>query len=231
MTDPILKVEGLSTGYGDIRALWDVDVDVWPGEITVVLGHNGAGKTTLLSAIAGLLPAKSGSIRFDGEPLNKLSADKRSRRGLALVQEGKRVFRQQSLEANLILGATSLRRSEIKPAVEAVYERFPILFEKRKLLAGSLSGGQQQMLAIGQALMPNPRVVMLDEPSAGLAPIIFEEVMRATGKLREEGIGVLLVEQLVDKVSGFADHTVHLRNGRVSQPPQTHHREPTCTAR
>lgn len=216
MTEPVLEVDSLSSGYGDIRALWDISLKVWPGEITVVLGHNGAGKTTLLSAIAGLLPPTSGTVRRDGKVLNHESPARRSRGGLALVQEGKRVFRRLTVEDNLVLGGAALKRKEIRPAVEAAYDRFPILAEKRRQPAGALSGGQQQMLAIAQALIPGPKVLMLDEPSAGLAPIVFEEVLATVTRLKSEQIGVLLVEQLVDKVTGLADHIVHLSNGRVA---------------
>lgn len=220
---PILSVRGLSAGYGDLRALADVDLDVWPGQVTCILGANGAGKTTALSAIAGLIPARSGTVRFMDTDVTSEPAYKRSARGMALVQEGKRVFRTLSIRQNLLLGGYRMKRRDRLEAVDAAYDRFPILGERRKEKAGSLSGGQQQMLAIAQAMMSNPAVVMLDEPSAGLAPIVLNEVMDSISSLKAEGIAIVLVEQLVGRALGVADHVVVLKQGSVviSRPADT----------
>jgi branched-chain amino acid transport system ATP-binding protein len=216
-------VEGLAGGYGDIQVLWDVSLTVDPGSVTVVLGRNGAGKTSLLNAVAGLLPTvRSGRISFEGRDIRGLNSYDRIRSGLAYVQEGKRIFRRRSVEENLLLGGYTVKRplfrrgQQLTTAVELAYERFPMLAERKKLMAGRLSGGQQQMLAIAQALIPGPRVVMLDEPSAGLAPVIAKEVFALVGKLREDGLAVLLVEQVIEQAMGVADRVVVIESGRVA---------------
>ncbi|GAA4232636.1 branched-chain amino acid transport system ATP-binding protein [Streptosporangium album] len=217
----MLSVVGVTGGYGDLRVLWDVDVAVRSGRITVVLGRNGAGKTSLLSAIAGLLPTVSqGWIELDGQGLSGAPAHRRVRAGLALVQENKRVFHARTVEENLLLGGYTLggyglRRGARREALEKAYERFPVLLKRRRALAGSLSGGQQQMLAIGQALMPGPRLLMLDEPSAGLAPAIVNEVLAMVAALREEGLSILLVEQRIEHALEIADDVAVMENGRI----------------
>jgi len=215
----VLEVEHLVAGYGDLRAVWDLSLRVHRGRVTVVLGSNGAGKTTALGAVAGIVRQMGGSIRFLGEDIESLSAPQRAARGLAFVQEGKRVFRERTVEQNLRIGGWTFarpRRRKIDAAIAVAYERFPILAERRRAKAGSLSGGQQQMLAIAQALIPEPKVVMLDEPSAGLAPIVLAEVLRVVAELRDEGYGVLLVEQLVDTAMSVADDVVVIERGRVA---------------
>jgi branched-chain amino acid transport system ATP-binding protein len=212
-------MEHLVAGYGDLRAVWDLSLQVHGGRVTVVLGSNGAGKTTALGAVAGIVRQMGGSIRFLGEDIGSLPASQRTARGLALVQEGKRVFRDRTVEQNLRIGGWTLprpRRRKIDAAIEVAYQRFPILAERRRAKAGSLSGGQQQMLAIAQALIPGPKVVMLDEPSAGLAPIVLAEVLHVVDQLRHEGYGVLLVEQLVDTAMSVADDVVVIERGRVA---------------
>ncbi|GII87838.1 ABC transporter ATP-binding protein [Sphaerisporangium siamense] len=217
----MLSVTGVTGGYGDLRVLWDVDVAVRPGRITVVLGRNGAGKTSLLSAIAGLLPTVSqGRVELDGRDLSGAAAHRRVRAGLALVQENKRVFRARSVEENLLLGGYSLggfglRGGARGAALEKAYERFPVLRQRRREPAGSLSGGQQQMLAIGQALMPGPKLLMLDEPSAGLAPAIVNEVLEMVAALRDEGLSILLVEQRIEHALAIADDVAVMENGRI----------------
>ena len=215
MTETLLSVQGLSAGYNDLRALWDVDLDLHAGRVTVVLGRNGAGKTTLLSTIAGLVAPLEGHIRFRGHDITRTKPHDRTGQGIALVQENKRIFRRRTVEQNLVLGGHTLPRRELAGAIEKAYARFPILGEKRALLAGGLSGGQQQMLGIAQALMPNPALLMLDVPSAGLAPVIAQEVFEAVATLRDTGIGILLVEQLVEQSLGVADDVVLLEHGRV----------------
>lgn len=219
---PLLKVDGLMTGYGDLRVVWDVSLTVRPGQLTVLLGRNGAGKTTTLRAIAGLNKVNAGKIEYDGADLAKRSVADRVRNGMSYVQEGKRVLHAQTVEQNLLLGGRirRLKRSQLHEEVEKVYSLFPILKEKRALPAGSMSGGQQQMLAIGSALMAAPRLLLLDEPSGGLAPVIVKEVMQRISELKSTGIGILLVEQAVDASVAIADQVVVLDMGRtvLSEP-------------
>ncbi|WP_106400500.1 ABC transporter ATP-binding protein [Actinocorallia populi] len=215
--EPVLRVRDLGTGYGDLRVVWDVSIDVWPGEMTVLLGRNGAGKTSTLRAVTGLNKAVAGSVELAGADVTRAAVHQRVRGGLGYVQEGKRVFHKQTVEQNLILGGYTrgMSRSALRAEAGSVYEVFPVLGEKRGLLAGSLSGGQQQMLAIGQALMARPKVLLLDEPSGGLAPVVMGEVMRQVARLKERGIGVLLVEQALEASVRVADHVVVLDMGRV----------------
>lgn len=213
---PLLQVDHLGTGYGDLRVVWDVSLEVRPGEIAVLLGRNGAGKTTTIRAITGLNKVVAGDVFFQGRNINKLAPHVRVRDGMAYVQEGKRVFHGQTVEQNLMLGAFTrrLKRQAVREEAERIYELFPILGEKRTLLAGSMSGGQQQMLAIGQALMAKPSLLLLDEPSGGLAPVIVNEVMERVHNLKETGIGILLVEQAVEASFAVADHVTVLDMGR-----------------
>ena len=218
MTDaPLLSVDNLATGYGDLRVVWDVSFEVHPGKITVLLGRNGAGKTTTLRAVTGLNRIAGGSVRLDGEDISRLSGSQRVRRGMSYVQEGKRVLRSQTVEQNLLLGGVTRKvpRAQLRSEVKGIYDLFPILAEKKDTLAGSMSGGQQQMLAIGSALMAKPRVLLLDEPSGGLAPVIVKEVMQRVADLTATGIGVLLVEQAVEASVAIADHVVVLDMGRT----------------
>jgi branched-chain amino acid transport system ATP-binding protein len=212
-----LEVKDLATGYGELRVVRGLSLTCNVGEITALLGRNGAGKTTTLSAIAGLLPINAGSVELFGEP-QTASAAKRVAAGLGLVQEGKRVFRSRTVEQNLRLGGFIHRRRRgfLDEGVARAYERFPILKEKRSQVAGMLSGGQQQMLAIAQALMAEPKVLMLDEPSAGLAPSIVDEVFGEISSLKEEGLCVLLVEQLIDNSLAIADRVAVLDHGTIT---------------
>ncbi|TQF69260.1 ABC transporter ATP-binding protein [Rhodococcus spelaei] len=214
---PLLSVRNVESGYGDLRVVWDVSLDVHPGRVTALLGRNGAGKTSTLRAISGLNKVSAGTVEFDGEDISKLAPHQRVRRGMAYVQEGKRVFHRQTVEQNLLLGGYTrrLRRSALRQEVDRIYELFPILGEKRGLLAGAMSGGQQQMLAIGQALMAQPKLLLLDEPSGGLAPVIVNEVMERVAALKETGLAVLLVEQAVEAAMSVADHVTVLDIGRV----------------
>ena len=215
--EPILKVRNLQTGYGDLRVVGDVSFDVYPGQVTALLGRNGAGKTSTLRALSGLNKVASGTVEMDGADITGVPAHKRVRQGMAYVQEGKRVFHKQTVEQNLLLGGYTrkAKRGELMESVESMYEMFPILGEKRSLPAGSMSGGQQQMLAIGAALMAQPRLLLLDEPSGGLAPVIVGEVMDRVQQLKETGLAVLLVEQAVEAAMSVADHVTVLDIGKV----------------
>jgi branched-chain amino acid transport system ATP-binding protein len=194
-----------------------VSLEVRPGRVTALLGRNGAGKTTTLRAISGLNPLASGSVLLDGAEVSALPPHRRVRLGIAYVQEGKRVFHRQTVEQNLLLGGYTRgqRRGGLQAAVDEVYEVFPMLAERRGMLAGAMSGGQQQMLAIGAALMARPRLLLLDEPSGGLAPVIVEEVMTRIGELKETGLGILLVEQAVEAAMRVADDVAVVDGGRV----------------
>jgi branched-chain amino acid transport system ATP-binding protein len=214
---PLLQIEHLATGYGDLRVIWDVSLDVQPGQLSAVLGRNGAGKTTLLRAVAGLNRVQGGSVRFNGQDISRETVHRRIRRGIALVQENKRVFRRRTVEENLLLGGytRTVRGKKLRAELDPVYELFPVLERRARSVAGDLSGGQQQMLAIGQALMGRPSLLMLDEPSAGLAPAIVAEVMQSVAVLKASGLGILLVEQAVEAAMAVADHVTVLDVGRV----------------
>ncbi|TVQ37544.1 MAG: ABC transporter ATP-binding protein [Spirochaetaceae bacterium] len=195
-------------------ALHEVSVSVEEGEAVTVLGANAAGKTTLLRAISGLVPAREGTILFDGKPMDGVPAHERVERGLVQVPEGRLVFPFLSVEDNLMLGAFTRRaRARLKSSLERVYAMFPRLPERRAQLAGSLSGGEQQMLALGRGLMALPRLLMLDEPSLGLAPLLVQEVMNRVARIRFEGVTVLIVEQNVKQTLKFVDRGYVLENG------------------
>jgi branched-chain amino acid transport system ATP-binding protein len=226
-----LEVSGIAGGFGDIQVLREVSVAASAGSLTVVLGRNGAGKSSLLNAIAGLLPTvTAGSITLDGKDLRHLPPYDRVAAGLAFVQEGKRVFHRRSVEDNLVIGGHTLphprlglrRGPHMRDALAQAYQRFPMLAERRHVPAGKLSGGQQQMLAIAQALMPGPRALLLDEPSAGLAPSIVVEVFALIAELRKEGLAILLVEQVVEQALAVADEVVVLEGGRVVASGDVH---------
>jgi len=218
----MLSVTDVAGGYGDIQVLWGLSVAVDKGHITVVLGRNGAGKTSLLNAIAGFLPnVDRGSVTLDGRELSGIPAYDRVRAGLGFVQEGKRIFRRRTVEENLLVGGYSARRpfrsakAELRAPLDRAYDRFPMLAQRRKVVSGSLSGGQQQMLAIAQALMSRPRALLLDEPSAGLAPAIAADVFAMIAALKEEGLAILLVEQVVEQALAIADDVAVLESGRL----------------
>ncbi|WP_238010607.1 ABC transporter ATP-binding protein [Dactylosporangium sp. AC04546] len=211
-----LELRQLATGYGDLRVVTDATLEVEAGSVTALLGRNGAGKTTTLRAVAGLNKITSGAATLDGTDLAALPAYRRARAGIAYVQEGKRIFRSRTVEENLRLGTYAGRSAARgRELTGQMYERFPLLAERRKLRAAQLSGGQQQMLAIAQALVADPRVLLLDEPSAGLAPAIVGQVLDVIRDLRARGLAVLLVEQAVEFALAAADRVVVLNLGRT----------------
>jgi branched-chain amino acid transport system ATP-binding protein len=214
---PLLEVESLSVAYDDMVALDGVSLHVDTGEAVTVLGANAAGKTTLLRAISGLAAPRAGAIRFEGEAIDRLGPHQRVERGLVLVPEGRMVFPFLSVEDNLRLGAfTTSARCEAPATLERVYAMFPRLIERRRQMAGSLSGGEQQMLALGRGLMARPRLLMLDEPSLGLAPKLVQEVMARVADIRGEGVTVLIVEQNVHQTLKLAHRGYVLETGRLS---------------
>ncbi len=215
-TEEMLSIKGLKTSYGQIEALHGVDIRINSGEIVSLVGANGAGKSTLLMTISGLQPTDSGSINFEGKDLLKMSTDQRVANGIVQVPEGRQVFKDLSVEDNLLLGAYTRGRSpEVEGDIERMYEKFPILRQKRRNLAGELSGGQQQMLAMGRALMAKPRLLLLDEPSMGLAPLIIEEIFNIVKELKNEGMTIFLVEQNASQALALADRGYVLETGRV----------------
>src|SRR6202451_2741941 len=211
---PLLDIAGLSSGYGKIGVLRGIDLKVGAGEVVALLGPNGAGKTTLLRAVSGLLPW-SGRVRFGGRDLSGSSPRDTVKSGLAHVVEGHRVFTQLDVLDNLLLAAYDLPRAERNARVEEVLTLFPEIAEKRHERAAWLSGGQQQMLAVAQGLVRRPRLLMLDEPSAGLSPVLVDRVLEVVGRLREAGTAVLLVEQLIEKAPAVADRVYALARGSI----------------
>jgi len=214
--DPLLDVTGLHAGYGKVGVLHGLDLAVQPGEIVALLGPNGAGKTTLLRVVSGLLPASAGRVRFGGQDCTGTDPRQASRRGLAHVVEGHRVFTQLSVADNLDLAAYGLPRAERAVRVEEALAFFPEIAAKRQDRGGALSGGQQQMLAVAQGLVRRPRLLMLDEPSAGLSPVLVDRVLSVLVRLRDAGTAVLLVEQLIDKALAVASRVYALAQGRVA---------------
>jgi branched-chain amino acid transport system ATP-binding protein len=212
--DPLLDIVGLSTGYGKIGVLRGVDVNVGAGEVVALLGPNGAGKTTLLRAVSGLLPW-SGRVRFAGRDLAGFSPRDTVKAGLAHVIEGHRVFTQLSVVDNLLLAAYDLPRGERAVRVEEALALFPEIAAKRLERAAALSGGQQQILAVAQGLVRRPRLLMLDEPSAGLSPVLVDRVLVVVQRLRGAGTAVLLVEQLIEKALAIADRVYALARGSI----------------
>jgi branched-chain amino acid transport system ATP-binding protein len=213
MPEPVLAVENLSSGYGDFQALFGVSLALPERAILGLVGANGAGKSTLFKAILGLLPRARDAVRFQGQPIGDQRPETMSRRGIVLVPEGRRLFRSLSVEENLVLGAENGRAGEW--TLGRIYELFPILGQKRHIPATELSGGQQQMVAIGRALVANPKVILFDEISLGLAPIVVNDVYAALPAINASGIAAILVEQDVERVRRLAHHLVCLREGVV----------------
>ena len=211
----MLEVNDINVYYGNIHAIKGVSFHVNEGEIIPLIGANGAGKTTTLQTISGLLRSKTGSIKFMDQEISHLPAYKLPALGLAQVPEGRRVFLQMSVEENLELGAYTQSKGSINDTMALIYERFPRLKERRKQMAGTLSGGEQQMLAMGRAMMSHPKMLMLDEPSMGLAPLLVEEIFELIKLLNESGTTILLVEQNAQMALSIADRGYVLETGRI----------------
>lgn len=212
----ILKVEDINVYYGSIHAIKGISFEVQEGEVVTLIGANGAGKSTTLNAVSGLLRSKTGSISFLGESLAKVPSHKVVAKGLALVPEGRRIFLQMTVQENLEMGAFTQKGSGIQQDLEMVYELFPRLKERYKQMAGTLSGGEQQMLAVARGLMSRPKILLLDEPSMGLAPIIVNQIYDLIRQIRDSGITVLLVEQNARKALGICDYAYVLENGKIN---------------
>lgn len=211
----MLEVDNLSVSYGRIRALKGVSLRVDRGTVVSLIGANGAGKTTLLRAISGVLPIEQGSIRFEGKPIERLKSHRRVAMGIAHSPEGRQIFKSLSVDDNLRLGAYRRNSGAIEKAILDIYETFPILWERREQMAGNLSGGQQQMLAIGRALLSAPKLLLLDEPSLGLAPLIVEQIFAVLDRLKSAGITILLVEQNASLALAHSDYGYVLETGHV----------------
>lgn len=213
----LLTVEGLRVGYGKVEVLHGIDLTVSPGEIVALLGSNGAGKTTTLRALSGLEPVRGGTITLNGAGITNMPAHKIAALGLAHVPERRRLFAPLSVEENLKLGGYLIRgqQAELKRRIETMYALFPRLLERRAQLAGTLSGGEQQMVAIARALILQPRLLVLDEPSMGLAPLVVRAIFGIIKRLRDEGMGILLVEQNARQTLKIADRAYVLENGAI----------------
>jgi branched-chain amino acid transport system ATP-binding protein len=218
MTTPLLRIRDLHAGYGRAEVLHGIDLQADQGSVVTVIGPNGAGKSTLLNALMGVLPSK-GVIEFDGQPISALSLEERVMLGIALVPEKRELFATMPVEDNLVLGGfrqVRLRNKQWRDRIDEVYTLFPRLKERRAQLAGTLSGGERQMLAVGRALMSRPTLLMLDEPSLGLAPLVVQEIFRTVDALRATGVTILLVEQNARAALEVADHGYVLEMGSVS---------------
>lgn len=211
----MLSVKDLVVNYGAINAIKGISFDVNEGEIVTLIGANGAGKSTVLNTISGLLHAKTGTIEFMGSPINTMAPNKIVQLGLAQCPEGRRVFAHMTVEENLEMGAYTRPNSSIEGNLEHVYELFPRLKERSKQISGTLSGGEQQMLAMGRALMSRPKMLLLDEPSMGLAPILVDEIFSIIRQVNKTGVTVLLVEQNATKALEIADYSYVLSTGKI----------------
>ena len=212
----ILKVDNINVYYGAIHAIKGISFEVNEGEIVTLIGANGAGKSTTLQTISGLLRSRTGSIEFNGENISHVPAHKLVYKGLAQVPEGRLIFLQMSVEENLEMGAFTQKNAGIDADIESVYEQFPRLRERKKQIAGTLSGGEQQMLAMGRALMSHPKLLMLDEPSMGLAPILVEQIFDIIRQLHKNGTTILLVEQNAQMALSVADRAYVLETGKIT---------------
>jgi len=217
----MLELLNVRAGYGAINVLWDVSLSMAEGRLTTIIGPNGAGKTTLLRAIMGLVLVAQGEIRLGGQRIDGTPAWRMADASVAMIPEGRMVFRDMSVEENLIMGSfPKAQRAYVKQRLEAAYEMFPRLRERRTQLAGSLSGGEAQMLAMARGLMSDPRVLIVDEPSLGLAPLVVNELFEILARLKKDGRTIVLVEQNTERAVGIADHVYLMQGGKValSQP-------------
>jgi len=212
---PLLVVNDLSVSYGKVQALHGVSLAVFPGEIVALIGSNGAGKSTTLRAISGMIPSESGNVMFSAQDISHLRSDQIVRRGLAHIPEGRQIFGDQSVYDNLLLGGISVDKQTSRDRAEQELRRFPVLFERRKQRAGTLSGGEQQMLAISRGLMSRPKMLLMDEPSMGLAPLLVRQVAQTILDLNAEGMTILLVEQMASMALAVADRAYVIQNGVV----------------
>ena len=211
----VLQVENINVYYGSIHAVKDVSFHVEQGEVVTLIGANGAGKSTTLNTVAGLLHSRTGSVRFMGEELRHVPSHKLVGRGMALVPEGRRIFQHMTVQENLDMGGYC-RSGDMSADIESVFERFPRLKERRRQVAGTLSGGEQQMLAVGRALMSRPKVMMMDEPSLGLAPLVVREIFRIIEEVNKKGVTILLIEQNANMALKTADMGYVMETGRVT---------------
>ena len=212
----MLNISNLRAGYGAINILWDLSLEIPEGKLTTILGPNGAGKTTLMRAILGLIPITQGDVQLGGESLLGAKTWDMAKRGLVMVPEGRMVFKEMSVEDNLIMGAfPKERRANSKQNLARVFELFPRLQERRSQLAGSLSGGEAQMVAIGRGLMAEPKVIILDEPTLGLAPVIVKEIAAIIRMLKEQGLTIILVEQNTHMAVSVSDYVHLMQTGKV----------------
>jgi branched-chain amino acid transport system ATP-binding protein len=211
----MLEVKDLKSRYGRIEVLHGISMEVREGEIVSLIGSNGAGKTTFLRALSGVQPISGGAIRWQGKDISRVAAHMRSRLGIAQVPEGRQVFSPLSVEDNLKLGAWARRDDEVAADMENIYRMFPVLAEKRNIPAGSLSGGQQQMLAVGRALMTKPKLLLLDEPSMGLAPLLVDQILNSVAGLPKLGVTVLLVEQNATAALAISNRAYVLETGKI----------------
>jgi branched-chain amino acid transport system ATP-binding protein len=212
----MLELDNVSSGYGKVQILWDVSFKIKEKEIVSIIGPNGAGKTTMVKTIMGLLPAKSGVITFRGEPVQKLPPYEIVKKGLVMIPEGREIFPRMSVEENLLLGAYAIKdKGAVQNSKEKVYQIFPVLKKKEKEQAQTLSGGEQQMLVICRSLMSNPKLLILDEPSLGLAPIVVEKVLDTVAKINEDGVTILLVEQNIRDSLNVANRGYVLEEGKI----------------
>ena len=212
----MLAIEKLQVAYGKVQALWDVTLGVPDGEIVALVGANGAGKTTLLKTVSGLLRRQSGAITYEGKHIEEASPPEIVRHGVVHVPEGRKLFPEMTVIDNLLMGAFTVPQSERPQRLERVFDIFPVLKERRKQIAGTLSGGEQQMVAIGRGLMGGPKLLMLDEPSLGLAPILVEEVFRVITEINRLGVTVLLVEQNTQNALSLAHKGFVMELGRIA---------------
>jgi len=214
----VLKLQAIDIYYGNIQALWEISLHVEEGELVAIVGSNGAGKSTILKTISGLIRPRNGSVEFEGKRIDGLAPDQIVRSGISMIPEGRELFPGMSVRENLDLGAAYISngRAQAARSLENVHELFPVLAQRARQLAGTLSGGEQQMVAIGRALMARPKLLIMDEPSLGLAPLMVEEVFRAARTVNREGVTVILVEQNVRQSLKFAHRGYVLENGRIA---------------